>query len=257
MTQAAHFSDSVVKRRRLSDITFQEKVEFAQEDAGSISGSDSGMGFSETASEQNVAAILPPDDDVTHEVSYVTNVAGKRTSQIMNPSAYLDASYRLANGSKTLNPSHYLDESTHAQDVNKGQGNKFEVDNFSETLLFKEDQNLPKNQQGVTTTSHDHLIGNVRQRFGGVLDETNIIPEVPEDTTSLPALKEENEITGTLEDPVKSNPVVSQSESSEQDSKSSSVPMKQSSNEQVFRVTQTYVCRCCYLQRWRYVDFYF
>ncbi|XP_046845451.1 uncharacterized protein LOC124439271 isoform X2 [Xenia sp. Carnegie-2017] len=234
MTQAAHFSDSVVKRRRLSDITFQEKVEFAQEDAGSISGSDSGMGFSETASEQNVAAILPPDDDVTHEVSnYVNNAAGKRTSQIMNPSAYLDASYRLANGGKALNPSHYLDESTHAQDVNKGQGNKFEVDNFSETLLFKEDQNLPKNQQDVTTTSHDHLIGNVRQRFGDVLDETNIIPEVPEDTTSLPPLKEENEITGTLEDPVKSNPVVSQSESSEQDSKSSSVPMKQSSNEQI------------------------
>jgi hypothetical protein len=104
--------ESVVKnRRRPSDDVFRENVESDRKDSGSHSGSDSGMGFSETASELNLQAVMPAVNDVISDVA-PGDITDKRSSQAMDPRMYLEASYQQDEPVRKLNPSDYLNQST-------------------------------------------------------------------------------------------------------------------------------------------------
>ncbi|XP_028407657.1 uncharacterized protein LOC114530260 [Dendronephthya gigantea] len=105
--------ESTIKhRRRPSDDVFQKEGGLPRDDGldtGSHSGSDSGMGFSETASEHNVPAVMAIDD-VAHDV-ITDDVTTKRSSKALDPRMYLEASYNHDLGEQKLNPSDYVEQS--------------------------------------------------------------------------------------------------------------------------------------------------
>ena len=178
--------DSALKhRRRPSDEVFRENIEFARDDkkdTGSHSGSDSGMGFSETASEQNIHAVLPIDDDVADDVMS-NDIINKRSSQVLDPRMYLDATHDQDEHNRKLNPSDYLNQSTANSEQSTVTMSIPESPKKSQTTHF-EDYNSTK-----PSTSSNHPSKSLKKHHWEVLEETTPIVDSPQGIEYGPALQ--------------------------------------------------------------------
>ena len=170
--------ESVVKsRRRPSDDVFREEAELARnngKDTRSNSGSDSGMGFSETASEHNINAVMPAHDDVTDDV-IPDDVNNKRSS--LDPKMYLEASYVENESQQKLNPSDYLSQSA----VNNDQPT---------TGNPKVYQNEPsRDKPSKASSSKDSRSKKSKKQYWEILDEPTPIPQSPKGILYAPSLQ--------------------------------------------------------------------
>lgn len=170
--------ESAVKhRRRQSDDVFRDHTEHARDDgkdSGSHSGSDSGMGFSETASEHNLPAVIPIENDVTGGVT-ADVITTKRTSQVLDPRMYLEASYTQdtqGESDRDLNPSDYLNQSTAIPQ------------HSTKNTPIPEN---PKVYQNKPSTSKDHPSKSLKKHYWEILEEPTNIPQSPEEIQYAPS----------------------------------------------------------------------
>ena len=178
--------ESTVKhRRRPSDDVFREEAELAREnrkDSGSHSGSDSGMGFSETASEHNINAVLPTQDDVINDDVMPDDVTNKRSSQVLDPRMYLEASYVQDEPKRKLNPSDYLNEST------------VSTDQLAKTTRTPENPNVYQNKPGTyrdyPSTSKDNRRKNSKKQHWEILEEPTPVLQSPKEILYAPSLQQ-------------------------------------------------------------------
>ena len=174
---------SVVKHRpRPSDDVFREVTEHAKnnrKDSGSHSGSDSGMGFSETASEHNLPAVLPSENDVTTGVM-TDDVTSKRCSQVLDPRMYLEASYNQDHRDQKLNPSDYLNQSTVVteQPTTTIHGNP---------KVYQSKSTSSQDHPSKPSTSKDHPSKSLKKHYWEILEEPTSNPQSPEGIQYAPS----------------------------------------------------------------------
>lgn len=159
---------AVERRRRPSDDLFRVKDGPGRDDGldtGSHSGSDSGMGFSETASEHNVPAVMAIEDDVTT----------KRFSKVLDPRMYLEASYNHDVPVQKLNPLDYVQQSI--------------LENPDQSTT---DVQIPENTEVYPSTPlspHDHPSKILKKHDWERIEETSPTPQSPKGILYAPSLQ--------------------------------------------------------------------
>ena len=151
-----------------------------RKDSGSHSGSDSGMGFSETASEHNLPAVMPTENDIIISDVMTDDIAAKRSSKAMDPKMYLEASYIQDESDRILNPLDYLSQSTVITDP--------------PTTLVPESSEVYQNKPGPSqhypskpSSSKDHPSKSLKKHYWEILEEPASIPQSPEGIQYAPS----------------------------------------------------------------------
>lgn len=172
-------------RRCPSDEVFHLNTQYdrnGREDSGSNSGSDSGMGFSETASEHNLPAVMPAEHDTIADDVSIDVV--KRSSQVLDPRMYLEESYSHDEPVRKLEPSDYLNESTAVIE----KPSTTSVCENPKILQSKPEttQHYPNNPSGYINLPSKML----SKHYWEVLEEPNPIPQSPDEIRYAPSHNE-------------------------------------------------------------------